>query len=148
MSEIRRRRRRCQRRFVRADEDAVVLIGSMLDRGGGGWGSRVGGGRGCLGLPGVSQIGRWFGRGRGGGDLGVCWGSMLGMTSGWDIQGPGDVVGGDVRGCAFVGCYGPRRAVDGLGMGFGGSPCFGGWGLVPPCRFGVVDEGTAWGWRQ
>lgn len=31
---------------------------------------------------------------------------------------------------------------------FGGSPCFGGWGLVPPCRFGVVGEGTAWGWRQ
>lgn len=46
MSKIRRRRRRCQRRFVRADEDAVVLIGSMLDRGGGGWGSRVGGGTG------------------------------------------------------------------------------------------------------
>lgn len=79
MSEI-RRRRRCQRRFVRADGDAVVLIGPMLDRGGGGWGSRVGGGRGCLGVPGVSQIGRG-GLGMEGGsgreDLGVGWGSML-----------------------------------------------------------------------
>jgi hypothetical protein len=51
VSEIcRRRRRRCQRRLVRADW--VVLIGPMLDRGRGGWGSRVKGGRCVLGFPG------------------------------------------------------------------------------------------------
>lgn len=118
----------CRRRCQRTEEDAVVLIGPMLDRGGGGWGSRVGGGTGLSWASRGESGWSWKG---GGGDLGVCWGSMLGMTSGWDIQGPGDVVGGDGRGWVSLGATVHGVLWRDLGMGFWWFALFWGMGFGP-----------------
>lgn len=56
----------CRRRCQRTEEDVVVLIGPMLDRGGGGWGSRVGGGTGLSWASRGESGWSWKGGGGGG----------------------------------------------------------------------------------